>query len=382
MERLLEIEERLSAIKGGIPTADMETIEAYKTETEALQEERKAINEKIEARKALVDSIVSGEGMKIVKTFEDKEERKEMEVKGIESKEYRSAFLKTLQGKELTEVEKREFTLVPNTAGAVVPTETANMIFDNMTKIAPMLNEIQLLRVAGNLRFAVQGVRNAAAAHAEGVAVVPAADTMVTVTLTGFEFMKVIRISATIATMSIDAFEAWIAKIIGEDVAVQIDAQLISGATVTGNIATAQVWADGVNQITYVGAVTYPNLIGLIALLPSAFDRNAKFLMNKAMFYNQIMGVADANGNLLAVPDLASPGQYRILGYPVLIDDNAPAGEAFLGDFKQVVGNLSSDIKVDRSTESGFLNNSIDFRGTAIFDCDVAQPTAIVKLNV
>jgi len=380
--KLTDVQERITELRAFEPEgATLEEIQANTVELRALNDREEAIMKAAEERKAQIDKVINMPNPEVIATF-NKEKEMEERVFGIESKEYRNAFLKTLQGKELTEVEKREFTLVPNTAGAVVPTETANMIFDNMTKIAPMLNEIQLLRVAGNLRFAVQGVRNAVAAHAEGVAVVPAADTMVTVTLTGFEFMKVIRISATIATMGVNEFEAWIAKIIGEDLAVQIDAQIISGATVTGNIATAQVWADGVNQITYVANVTYANLIALIALLPSAFDANAKFLMNKATFYNQIMGVADAAGNLLAVPDLASPGQYRILGYPVLIDDNAPVGEAFLGDYKQVVGNLAADIKIDRSTESGFLNNSIDFRGTAIFDCDVAQPTAIVKLNV
>ena len=298
--------------------------------------------------------------------------------------EYRSAFFKKLQGKPLTEDEEREFTLVPNTAGAVVPTETANMIFDNMTKIAPMLSEIQLLRVAGNLRFAVQGVRNAAAAHVEGVAVVPALDTMVTVTLSGFEFMKVIRISQTIQTMAIDVFESWITKIIGEDIAVQIDSEIINGGTVTGNIAAAQVWVEGVNQITYIPAngLVYGDITSLIALLPSAFDANAKFVMRKSTFYGQVLAMTDANGNPIAVPDIASKGKYNILGYPVLIDDNVIANEAYLGDYKQVVGNLAADIQVARSTESGFLNNSVDFRGTAIFDCDIAQPTAIVKLNV
>jgi HK97 family phage major capsid protein len=216
------------------------------------------------------------------------------------------------------------------------------------------------------------------------MAVVPAADTMVQVTLTGFEFMKVIRISQTIQTMGIDAFESWIAKIIGEDIAVLIDNEIINGGTVTGNIATAQAWVNGTNQITYIPAngLAYSDITNLIALLPSAFDGNAKFLMNKATFYRQVLGMTDANGNPIAVPDIASSGRYSILGYPVLIDDNMTANEAYLGDYKQVVGNLNADIQIARSMESGFLNNSIDFRGTAIFDCDVAQPAAIVKLNV
>jgi len=349
-----------------------------------LTEELKGLLEKVEKLNKIINNIIDGGGtvVPIIPKDEPTVERTKEEV--YASPEYRSAFLKTLQGKPLTEIEKREFTLVPNTAGAVVPTATANMIFDQMTKIAPMLNEITLLRVAGNLRFAVQGARAPAAAHVETAAVTPAADNMVTVTLSGFEFIKVIRVSQTIQTMAINAFESWIAKIIGEDIAVKIDNEIINGGAVSGNIATAQVWVNDVNQITYVPAtgLSYRNLVNLIALLPSTFDRNAKFVMRKSTFYGQVLGMVDASGKPIVVQDVANTGRYSILGYPVLIDDNVAANEAYLGDYKQVVGNLAADIQIARSTDSGFLNNSIDFRGTAIFDCDIAQPNAIVKLNV
>ena len=385
MNRLQEIETRMKAIKAELE-ADGADIDALEQEVKDLTEERKLLLAKVEKRNKILGDITKGEGkvLDIIPKADGKPKEERTREDVLASPEYRSAFFKALQGKPLTDVEKREFTLVPNTAGAVVPTETANMIFDTMTKIAPMLNEIQLLRVAGNLRFAVQGVRNPAAPHVEGVAVSPAPDTMVTVTLSGFEFMKVIRISQTIQTMAISAFESWIVKMIGEDIAVQIDSEIINGGTVTGNIAAAQVWVNGVNQITYVPAngLAYSDITGLIALLPSSFDGNAKFVMRKSTFYGQVLAMTDANGNPLAVPDIASKGKYTILGYPVLIDDNVVVNEAYLGDYKQVVGNLAADIQVARSTESGFLNNSIDFRGTAIFDCDIAQPTAIVKLNV
>jgi HK97 family phage major capsid protein len=384
MNRLKEIETRMAAIAVELE-ADGADVEKLIAEVKSLKEERKGILDQAEKRSNLIKEIAEGAGTPV--NIIPKEERKD-EAMGVESKEYRSAFLKALQGKPLNDAEKREFVMTPpgnaGSGAATVPTQTANMIFDNMTKIAPMLSEIMLLRVAGNLRFAVQGTRNAAAVHVEGAAVVPAADTMVTVTLTGYEFMKVIRISATIQTMGIDAFESWIAKILGEDIAQVIDNEIINGGSVTGNIAAAQIWANGVNQITYIPAngLAYSDLTSLIALLPSSFDGNAKFIMRKSTFYQQVLGMVDANGNPIAVPDIASPGRYSILGYPVLIDDNVAANEAYLGDYKQVVGNLAADIQIARSTESGFLSNSVDFRGTAIFDCDIAQPTAIVKLNV
>jgi len=383
MDRLKEIEKRLAEIKAELEK-DGADIDALEEETKNLIAERKEFLDKIEKRNKIIKEITDGAGNPIP-GFIPKEDRKD-EPKGQSSPEYRSAFLKRLLGQPLTEAEKREFTLVPPTAAAAVPTQTYNKIFDQMTKIAPMLSNITLLRVPGNLRLAVQGVRNPAQAHQELDPVNPAADTLVSVNLTGYEFIKVLRISATIRAMAIDAFEDWLARTLGEDLAVAINNEIINGPTVSGNISQAQAWvpfgqADG-NYVQYVDQISYDDICNCIGLLPSAFDANAKWLMNKATFYQQIMRITDANGNLIAIQSLADGGAWRIMGYPVLIDDNVAPGVVFFGDYTKVVGNLSQDIRVESSAESGFLNNAIDFRGTAIFDCNIAQPTAITKIDV
>ena len=378
MDRLKEIEKRLAEIKVELEKEGAD-IDALEQEVKTLTEERKQLLEKIEKRNKIIKDIADGAGTP-VPNYLPTEERKD-EPKGPDSPVYRTAFLKRLLGQPLTEAEKREFTLVPPTAAAAVPTQTYNKIFDQMTKIAPMLSNITLLRVPGNLRLAVQGVRNPAQPHQELAAVNPAADTLVSVNLTGYEFIKVLRISATIRAMAIDAFEDWLARTLGEDLAVAIDNEIINGPTVSGNIANAQVWNAGVNYVQYAGNISYQDITNCIGLLPSAFDANAKWLMNKATFYQQIMQIVDGNGNLIAIQSLADGGAWRIMGYPVLIDDNVDAGVVYFGDYTKVVGNLSQDIRVESSAESGFLNNAIDFRGTAIFDCNIAQPTAITKID-
>lgn len=378
MDRLKEIEKRLAEIKAELEKEGAD-IDALEQEVKTLTEERKQLLEKIEKRNKIIKDIADGAGTP-VPNYLPTEERKD-KPKGPDSPVYRTAFLKRLLGQPLTEAEKREFTLVPPTAAAAVPTQTYNKIFDQMTKIAPMLSNITLLRVPGNLRLAVQGVRNPAQAHQELDPVNPAADTLVSVNLTGYEFIKVLRISATIRAMAIDVFEDWLARTLGEDLAVAIDNEIINGPTVSGNIANAQVWNAGVNYVQYQNNISYEDICNCIAMLPSAFDANAKWLMNKATFYQQIMQITDANGNLIAIQSLADGGAWRIMGYPVLIDDNVDAGVVYFGDFTKVVGNLSQDIRVESSAESGFLNNAIDFRGTAIFDCNIAQPTAITKID-
>ena len=383
-KRFAEIKEEAAEIRSAIENDESAKVEELTEKLDALESEERELRAKIE----LAEKIDSKPEVRQIPKPQEVEKKMEKTYEEIvAAPEYRTAFLKKLQGKELTEEEKRFVLTPPGNAGsgaAAVPTETANKIFDNMIRIAPMLGEIELFRVAGNLRFAVQGVRNAAAVHVENVPVVPAADTLINVTLTGYEFMKVLSVSATVSSMSIDAFEGWIAKILGEDLALVIDNEIINGGSVTGNIAAAQAWVEGVNQVTYVpgAGLAFADLTSLIGLLPSAFDARAKFVMSKRTFYTQVLGMTSAQGDPIAVPDITAPGRYMIAGFPVLIDDNVVLNEAYLGDFKQVVGNLAQDILVEGDKSSGFLRNAVDYRGTAIFDCDIAQPTAIVKLNV
>jgi len=52
----------------------------------------------------------------------------------LSTPEYRSGYLKRLQGKMLTEAEERALTTASDSAGAAVPTETLNMIIDKLRK--------------------------------------------------------------------------------------------------------------------------------------------------------------------------------------------------------------------------------------------------------
>jgi HK97 family phage major capsid protein len=87
--------------------------------------------------------------------------------------------------------------------------------------------------------------------------------------------------------------------------------------------------------------------------------------MNAQTFWaNVVPAQVDSNYKLL------TPDYTRLLGYPILFDDNVAAGDMFFGNFREsIVANMSEDIAVERSSESGFLANAFDFRGSCIFDC-------------
>ncbi len=386
MNRLQEIEKRLAEIKVELEN-DNADIDALEKEVKELTEERKAIQEKIERRKEIMANIVSGEGTIITDFIPNKEERKfenmtKEEI--LETPEYRSAFLKKLLGKPLTEAEERAYTSADNSAGAVIPTLTASELFDKMVAIAPMIDEITLLRVAGNVKFAIENVRDAATKHTENAAVTPAGDSLAYVTLAGYEYIKVIRISKTVQTMSINAFENWLTDMLAEDIAVAIENDIINGDGVSGpkGVEYAATWVAGENLIEYAngGSPSYDNVMDMIAALPLRYHSGAKFLCNSKFLYGKLAKIKDDQKQPILVKDMANGLQFRIMGFPVLLSDKVADGVMYFGNFKKIVGNLAQDVTVESSTQSGFLNNSIDFRGTAIFDCDIALPDAFIKM--
>ena len=318
-----------------------------------------------EARKA--EEIAVKTGAPIIEQEERKMDRN--------SVEYRDLWLRNLQG-NLNEEEKRAYAAAD--ANNAIPTLVGDKMFEKMKKLAPMLSEITLLRVAGNLKFVAEGVRNSAEKHTENSAIAAAADTIVSVTLSGFEFMKVIAISRTAALMSVGAFEDWLVEMLAGDIARAIDNYIINDAS---NGIVALTWTSGTNQIVST-TYTYGKVCDMIALLPAAYDAEAKFLVNKATLYGTIAQINDSAGNPIFVPDTVTGIGGRLMGYPVVVDDHvSTANKAlYLGKWSDVVGNLPEDIHVDRDESAGFTANSIMYRGISVFDSKPAKGDGIVRL--
>ena len=377
LDELSQIESRKAEIAAEVETAEASVLEerdAESKELEARQAELKARKEELEAEERAAEEVANGKITKEVNLPTEERDKKMEKIYGIDSEEYRSAWAKKLQGKALDEVEERAY--ASTDAGNAVPTGVADKFFEKIKKLAPMISEITLMQVAGNIKFIAEGVRNAAELHTENTAVSPAADTTVSVTLGGYEFMKVIRISKAAQTMSINAFENWLVDMLSGDIARKIDDYIINDST---NGIVKMVSTSTTNKVTQTATAGYgyADICNLVALLPAGYDAEAKFLVSKKVLYNNIKGIVDTNKR-----PIFDPVEKTLFGYPVIVDDYVPSdkNQVFLGKWTDVVGNLSQPVTVDRSEESGFLNNSIDFRGTAIFDSKLAKNDAIVWL--
>lgn len=373
-----EIEKRLAEIKQDIETRgeqmNAEEITSLEEETKKLIEKRKNIMETIEKRNGILNNIAEGAGV-VSRNFEDK---KVETCDPYSTEEYRSAWLKSVRRMPLNDAEKRAYSNATGKGAEVIPTQTANEIIAKIKTLAPMLGEVTLLQVQGAVKFAIEGVNNAAALHNENAKITAAADTLTSVTLSGYEIVKLVQISDTVMSMSMATFESWIVEMLAEAIAAKIEDLIING-TGTGEpkgIEKANTWGAG-NSVTVAkaGKLSAANVQELIGILPAGYDRNGKFVMNKKTLFTDFMPLMDTSKNhIVSVQN----NSYFIYGYPVLLSDYVKDHEAYLGDFKKVCANLAENIGVKSAYDID--TNSYKYSGIAIFDCTPAIGEAVVKL--
>ena len=307
--------------------------------------------------------------------IEERGAKKMDEIKNVyETKEYRNAWLKRLQGNPLNEVEMRS---VGSNNVDVIPTDTLNKIITKAKAIAPLMDEITLLHIAGNVKIGIEGTVNDASLHAQNSTINPSGDTVLSVSLGAYEIVKLVSISATVKTMAVPAFEEWLTEQIARKIAEKIEGYIVNG---TGSSepkgVNAETYVAGTNAVKFASAtaVTYDEIVTMISLLPQRHNANAKFYMNRKTLWGQVAKVKDDSKY-----PVFNQLNNTIMGYPVVNSDEYADGEIFFGDMKCYYGNLSQDIKVESSEQSGFRNNAIDYRGTALFDGKVADTTGLIK---
>lgn len=224
--------------------------------------------------------------------------------------EYRTAFYKTLMGKELTDGENRAFAAAQaekradafntlSSSAAVVPTTTLNEVVKQAQGMNGLFDEIRLFSVPNNLSVPVGTPGDAASWHTEGEAVERKNVTTAAVTFTGRELIKVLSMSAAVKRMDISSFERYITDELKSCIADAIGAAIVSG-TGTGQpvgILSGVTW-NNKNRIQ-TAELTADNLLAAIALLPAGYAAGAKFAMSTATLFGQVYPLKDGIGNYL-----------------------------------------------------------------------------------
>ena len=362
-KRLAELEEEVRDAQ------DVELVNKAIEEKKALLE-RKAELEDLEKRQAEAEALNAGEA-EPDKVIENSNEKRGKE---MDKKEYRTLWIKNLQG-TLTEEERAAYSTIAN-ADAIIPEEMQADIITKAKEYAPILEEVTLLNVPGAVKFAVEGDNNAADVHTELASISAKADSMVEVVLSAYELTKLIQISAAVKSMSVASFESWLIAQLAEAIAMKAESLIFNG---TGS-GQAQGILTVKSSPDYT-TITAANVLGLIGSLKSGYARNGKIAVNRKTFFTKLLSLElSVNNEVVKIATGEATGEYRILGADVLFTDSVKDDTVIYGDFKKYVANFAAPQNV--VSQFDIDTNSYKYLGSAVFDGKVALAEAFKTIQV
>lgn len=311
----------------------------------------------------------------------------------VSTPEYRNAFYKFLQGKELGRQEQRamkiaksqlerragEFSTSTNSA-AVIPTSTFDEIIRKARKTGGLMAEARAFSVPSKIAIPIGTPTSKAAWHVEGAAVDSEKVSLTTVTFDGNEIIKIFSISAKVQTMSIASFESYLIDELEACVVETLSDALING-TGSGQGTGILSAFDSSNTVSTT-AISYEDVVDAASKLKRGYANGAKWAMNNRTLYTVFYSMVDANQRPLFISDPKIDGVGRILGFDVVIDDYLPDNTVIFGNFNYMGYNLPSGIVIETSRESSFKSGLIDYRALAVADCKPLVNEAFVKLSV
>ncbi len=357
-KRIAEINDRKVEIRKMLEGTEAVDLQALKTELDALDAEKKGIEE----RAAIVAGLNAGT---IVPTKLEKPEERKMDDLNVASVEYRNQFYTNM-------IETRSALV----ATGAIPTTTLNLVVEKVKEYCPMLAKVNLFTVEGGLTVNVEGDNAEASLVADGATLTESDDTLVPVTLGNYNVAKMIRVPVQMLKMGVDAIEAYVVKNLAEAIANKINAYLLTGtgSSQPTGIEKAQTWVDGTNAVEVAAASdwTYAEVLELIGLAKAGKN---EFYMSRKTLFAKLMGLTDTEGNKLVT---GSNDNFFVLGYAVNFDERIADSTLYFGDvYKAVTANVS--IPANVTTAYDIDTNCIKYRSDATFDSKIVNGTSIVK---
>ena len=352
------------------PEADPEPAEE---KPEAEPEEAKEEEAKDEAEKEARRMIAKELNKRGIEASIIKEEIKMNERKyDASSKEYRSAWAKTLMGVELNEEEKRALgdavgttatTFVEadashqgiNNLGLLIPTSVREEFLEVMEEESPIFRDIRKLQVAGNVDLPFLDSADDANWYAELADTANEGQEFKSIKLTGNELAKDVVITWKAEAMTVDGFINFILDELREKMG--------------GALIHAVIYGSGSGQPTGIthgltpvtdGADPIACIVNTYTELGAKFRKGAKAYISTDVNID-IVGYKDENGNY---PFLQGVGATKLVS--IEVDPYLANNDIVVGNCKNYVLNEVEPLRVDR--EATVKGRKVTYGGYAIYD--------------
>ena len=372
--------------------------------------EKRALSEKEIAKfnelKKLIDEIdatIKAEEDSRKMDIEDKKEVSE-EAKISDSKAVKSeerAFTEYIvNGKERADSPGMSY----GSNGAIVPTTIAKKIIEKVKELSPIYEKVEKFHTKGTLEIPVydadssadsgSGSVNVAYQGDEFTSLVAGQGKFTSVELKGYCHGALSVVSRKLLNNSDINVTNFLTNKIAQAFAEFWEKELLVGTGsannhMTGAISTTNLVATGNTTYTAANAARIDNLISLQLAVPQQYQKNAIWIMNKAVF-TEIRKLKDGNGNYYMAYGKGLTGgfDWELLGKPVYISENMPdattAGNVpiLYGDFSGMAMKISQDLEIQLMREKYIDKNAIGIVGWAECDSKIQNNQMIAGLKM
>ena len=312
--------------------------------------------------------------------------------KALDSDEYKTAWAKTLMGKQLTNDEKKIFTMVnesythttENTT-IVIPKTVTKGIWEMAAEMFPYFADVTKTYVNGVLSMIQEDTSSDAAWYEESTATDDGKETFKEFKLSGCELSRAITVSWKLKEMSIEDFIPYIQR----RMARKMGAAAGYGAThgkgsenkskpePVGTV-TALMQQEGTPQVVKYkkgASPTYQNILAARARINSGYSGGLKIYANSTTIWTKLANIVDANKRPIFLSDPTGNGQIRILGMTVKEDDSMKDGEILFSNPSDGY-HMNINKEMTMMTEDHVKGRNTDYCGYAIMDGNIVTDKA------
>lgn len=362
LKRLKEIVDELKGLQDTLSSDEEVNVDEVEEKSNKLIEEKRSIESQLkdledakEKRNKLLNDIAEGRKGTVIKDFNTTEEKGD-ERKMSEGKLYRSAWLKTLQGKALTEEEKREYQHTTENSKVLIPTETANKIYSALGERHPIVADVKKLNSGGMFRMIrhIGITAGDAKVVAEGQANDDEQNDFVEVILGGKKISKHVRISYELMNMAIDAFETYIVDEITKRIEKAMANEIITAIKDENNNSNGK--GLGLASTNIIEAEEGLTVSKILEALGALKDVGTTYVYaNRADVYGSIAKLENKNQTVNFITNLNEGIKGNLLGNGIKQEDALAKNEILILDPKQFVWNNVSQLEIlrDRDVKTG-----------------------------
>ena len=314
---------------------------------------------------------------------------------------YNTAFMKTLMGSTLNKEEMDAFNSVNDkfrnsmqTAEqhqVLIPETIKEGIWKEIGELHPIFADVRPTYVKGDLTIIKEKTEGTDAEWVDEETEGTDADTAFgTLSLTGCELVKSIRISWKMKKMSIEAYQQYIITHLAEKMARAVAFGIVKGKgkpsadehkpQPKGIIPTLENEGSTPQVVEFDTNIKYTDLTKLISKIKSGYLTGSVIYANNTTIWNQLANVVDANGRPLFIPDVTNGGVGRILSVIVKEEDVMEDDELLLGNVARGYAmNINENVTLYQ--EDHVKPRATDYMTYAIVDGDVLTTKAFALLK-